>query len=65
MPVFSVPDMSCGHCRASIEEALRPIGARVEFDQERREIRTEGAEAEAVIAALAAIGFESAPVAER
>lgn len=23
---FSVPDVSCGHCKASIETALQPLG---------------------------------------
>ena len=29
---LSVPDMSCGHCRASIEAALAPMNAALSFD---------------------------------
>ena len=59
MPVFSVPDMSCGHCKASIEEALKPISSRVETDLAAREVLVEGPAAADVVTALAAIGFES------
>ncbi|MCB5409754.1 heavy-metal-associated domain-containing protein [Pseudogemmobacter faecipullorum] len=57
MPVYSVPDMSCGHCRASIEKTLLPLSSRVEVSLERREVLAEGPSAQEVIAALAAIGF--------
>ena len=57
MSRFSVPDMSCGHCRASIEAALQPLGAQIGFDMEHREIEVEGLAAEKVLAALEAIGF--------
>lgn len=57
MTVLSVPDMSCGHCKASVEAALKPIATRVEVDLAARQVRTEGASPEALIAALAAAGF--------
>ncbi|SFJ86591.1 heavy-metal-associated domain-containing protein [Celeribacter neptunius] len=40
MSVFSVPDMSCGHCKATITEALEAIDDTVEIDadMEAREI---------------------------
>lgn len=60
---LSVPDMSCGHCRASITAALAPLGAAVTFDAERRQITlADGPAPEAVIAALDAIGFPAARV---
>lgn len=57
MTVLSVPDMSCGHCKASVEAALKPIADRVEVDLPARRVRAEGASPEALIAALAAVGF--------
>ena len=57
---LSVPDMSCGHCRASIETALAPlpgVGA-IAFDAEARRVAVTGsAPAATLIAALDAIGF--------
>ncbi|MDQ2065597.1 cation transporter [Xinfangfangia sp. CPCC 101601] len=62
MTTFSVPEMSCGHCKASVEAALAPISATVRVDLEQRRVTTEGAEAAAVISALAAIGFPAQPL---
>jgi copper chaperone len=60
---LSVPDMSCGHCRASITAALAPLGARTEFDAERRQVHVSGAlPVAAAIAALDSIGFPARPV---
>lgn len=60
---LSVPDMSCGHCRASIQAALAPLGAAPAFDMEARRVTliTEARQAE-VLAALEAIGFDASPV---
>jgi len=57
MTLLSVPDMSCGHCKASIEAALSPIAERVEVDLAARKVRVEGAPPEALLKALEAIGF--------
>ena len=55
---LSVPDMSCGHCRASITEALQNLGATGEFDMAARHVTVSGeVPAPAAIAALDAIGF--------
>ena len=57
---LSVPDMSCGHCRASIEAALAPMNAALSFDMAARELRVaDGPPPDAAIAALAAIGFSA------
>ena len=56
MTTLSVPDMSCGHCKASVEQALAPIATAVTVDLTTRQVRAEGA-APAMIAALAAVGF--------
>lgn len=60
-----VPDMSCGHCRSSIEKALAPMGLEPEFDMTSRTITIPGTMTDAgpVIAALEHIGFPSETVA--
>jgi len=66
MPVtqtLSVPDMSCGHCRASITEALAPLNAHPAFDMEARQITVTG-DVAAITAALDAIGFDTSPTAD-
>lgn len=60
---LSVPDMSCGHCRASIQAALAPLGATATFDQDRRQVQVSGPLApSAAIAVLDGIGFPAQPV---
>lgn len=60
---LSVPDMSCGHCRASISAALDSLGAATEFDTERRQVHITGNLAPAAaVAALDRIGFPAEPV---
>ena len=43
MSRFSVPDMSCGHCKAKIEDALLEAdgGAELDFNMEAREVTVE------------------------
>lgn len=66
MTELSIPDMSCGHCRASIEAALRPLPGvtGIRFDAEARRATVEGsAPAAVLLQALDEIGFpaESLP----
>ena len=63
MTTLSVPDMSCGHCKASVEAALAPIASKVQVDLPARQVQAEGASAEAMIKALDAIGFPASAVA--
>lgn len=59
---LSIPEMNCGHCRASVTEALIRLDpqARVEVDLPARTARVEtGATEATVLAALAEIGFEA------
>ncbi|WP_138469228.1 heavy-metal-associated domain-containing protein [Poseidonocella sp. HB161398] len=61
---YSVPDMSCGHCRASIEKAVRAAdpAAELAFDQEQRSVEIGSAlEAPAVVAVLAEAGYAATP----
>lgn len=58
MPLLSVPDMSCGHCKASVEAALSPVPgmAPIHVDLAERQVSVSGPAAEA-IKVLATIGF--------
>lgn len=63
MTLLSVPDMSCGHCKASVEAALATIAgmAPVSVDLTTRHITVAG-NAAAALAALDAIGFPATVV---
>lgn len=60
MAVFSVPDMSCDHCTASITEALSAIddGVEINADMETREIEVRSTAGNAaVLKALQDAGY--------
>ncbi|UWQ14900.1 heavy-metal-associated domain-containing protein [Aliiroseovarius sp. M344] len=62
MTKFHVPDMSCGHCKESITEALTEKGAeKLTFDMEARTLEVTGLSSEAVVSALDSIGFPASP----
>lgn len=66
MPGFSVPDMSCAHCRMTIEKALAgvPDAGPATVDLDLKQVRTEGAAASGTIAAaLAGAGYPATEVA--
>lgn len=59
---LSIPDMNCGHCKASVERAIAGVdpAARVAVDLTNRQADVEtGADAAALIAALMAEGYEA------
>ena len=59
---FSVPDMNCGHCTATIEKTLKAAGADVRCDLPTRTIEVSGPlSAEDVAKALDDVGFDSTP----
>lgn len=63
---FHVPDMSCGHCTAAIEKALKSAdaGAEVTTDLTRREVSVvSGLDQEAVLTVLAGAGYPAAVIA--
>ena len=60
MSRFSVPDMSCGHCKAKIEDALLEAdgGAELEFDMDAREIAVDSTlDAGEVLDTIKAAGY--------
>ncbi|WP_289042770.1 heavy-metal-associated domain-containing protein [uncultured Aliiroseovarius sp.] len=62
MSTFHIPDMNCGHCKASITEALTQAGAdRVTFDMTARTIEVSGLSTEAILIKLDEIGFTASP----
>jgi copper chaperone len=66
MTLLSVPDMSCGHCKASVESALSalPDAGEIAVDLPNRKVSVAGAaKPEALLAALNTIGFPAQVVA--
>jgi copper chaperone len=66
MQTFSVPDMTCGHCKASVEQALSalPGAGKITVDLAAKLVTTEGQTPSAtILAALDDIGFPATPVA--
>jgi len=62
MTKLNVPEMSCGHCKAAIEQAVAGVDAdaRVSVDLENRTVNVETAIADAaLIDALKAGGYDA------
>jgi len=58
MVTLSVPDMNCGHCKASVEAALKPHTSKIEVDLQGRKVHAESlTEVEKLLEALSDIGF--------
>jgi copper chaperone len=60
MTTFSIPDMSCGHCKASIDKTLKTLdpSAALDFDMAARTVAVKTiAPTEDVKAALLAAGY--------
>lgn len=60
MTTYSIPDMSCGHCKAAVEAALAqvPQAGEVRVDLSARQVEVAGpAPQAAVLAALEAAGY--------
>ena len=59
---FSIPDMSCGHCKAAVEGAIAGVDAAaqvaVDLDRHTAEVATTAAP-QALMAALRDAGYEA------
>ncbi len=65
MTKFSIPDMSCGHCKSAIEKAVKNVDdhAQVEVDLTTRKVTIKSkAEVDALVKAIKAEGYEAHPV---
>jgi len=66
MKKFEVPEMSCGHCAATITRAIAAIdsGARVACDLPSRTVTIDDATASeiALIASMQAAGYKASPL---
>lgn len=66
MTLLSVPDMTCGHCRASVESALQalPGAGEITVDLPARQVSVSGdLDADKLLAVLDGIGFPATVVA--
>ncbi|MFV2035221.1 MAG: heavy-metal-associated domain-containing protein [Halocynthiibacter sp.] len=62
MTKLNVPEMSCGHCKASVEKAVASVdaSASVAFDMENRNVDVSGSlDNTALLAALKSEGYEA------
>ncbi len=64
MTTFHIPDMSCGHCKATVEKTIHALDpeARIDFDMDARRIALDSrADTANVQAALTAAGYPATP----
>ena len=62
MTTYKVPEMTCGHCKKTVEEALHRIDAKadIKVDLEKHEIAlASAASSDQVLAALKAAGYDA------
>lgn len=64
MTTLSVPDMNCGHCKASVEAALAPLGNQIIVDLTHRTVSLDTvAQDDQLLVALLEVGFPATVVA--
>ncbi len=62
---LSIPEMSCGHCRAVVEKVVAAQGGSATVDLETRSVQVAGiADSGALLAALAAEGYATEIIAQ-
>ena len=62
MTKLSIPDMSCGHCKATVEKTIKSLDAAtvLDFDMPGRTVAVQSAAAlDAMRTALKAAGYEA------
>lgn len=68
MTLLSVPDMSCGHCKASVTQALSALPGTdaITVDLATRQVEVAGnTDPEIILASLNAIGFPAQVIAAK
>lgn len=58
---LSVPDMTCGHCKAAIEKAITKAGGTVIVDLDRHEVIVDGLNAGQAEDLIRQAGFDPRP----
>jgi len=64
MKTLHIPDMSCGHCRDTVEKTIKALDAdaRIKFDMDARNIELDSQmESTDVQVALAEVGYPANP----
>ncbi len=65
MTRFHIANMTCGHCKASVEKAVTTLDddAELDFDMETREVEIDStASKSAILSALDAAGYPAAEI---
>jgi copper chaperone len=59
---YSVPEISCGHCKSTIEGAVQGLGgvARVEVDIDAKTVTVDGGDRDAILTAIEDAGYDVA-----
>ncbi|MTD99202.1 copper chaperone [Paracoccus sp. YIM 132242] len=57
---FTVPDMSCGHCKAAVEAAIAEAGGRAAVDLATKTVTVEGLDPARAADVIRAAGYEVA-----
>ncbi|MBW0157012.1 MULTISPECIES: heavy-metal-associated domain-containing protein [Rhodobacter group] len=57
--ILSVPNMTCGHCKAAVEAAIVEVGGKADINLADREVEVNGLPEATVLAALKAAGYEA------
>lgn len=57
---FTVPDMTCGHCKAAIETAIAQAGGRATVDLAQRTVTVEGIDETRARQAIRDAGYDVA-----
>ncbi|AUH35056.1 heavy-metal-associated domain-containing protein [Paracoccus tegillarcae] len=58
---FTVPDMSCGHCKTAIEEAVAEAGGTAQVDLQQKSVEVDGIGATQAEAAIRGAGYAPEP----
>ncbi|OUS06265.1 hypothetical protein A9Q96_09785 [Rhodobacterales bacterium 52_120_T64] len=65
MSAFIIPEMTCGHCKATVENAIHELDAAaivtVDLDAHRADVDTQSINSEQIVAVLKSAGYDAEP----